>query len=419
MSTLPTNDGMRGRMDPIRRRRVLRCGHVPFTTCGKSSASSSHVSRGFASPAVLALIGVFCISGGVACANKAHTVRAHALLSSLEDDSPQRGEGGDSGSTEALNEAVDARTFYRQVAATLATQPCGVRALMASRSTLYGADVETDLSEIARLAARLCDDDITSVRVDFDALGMPTIEGSARGFIMGASQTFVFESFESFRMTGRLTPQAPDDRPHCLEDVEMQPIGRLNLATSMAIEVETSDASPVALVSRGDDDDDECFDGFEKDRSFVASTLPAGYVEIYGVPTSSDRLPDVHVRPVPYGSSGGRMVWRDGEEISVPVTVGPFTRAAADISIDYYCVGYVGAEPSLVVDVLQPRYGFAYVTSMSDPVLLIRGPNGVTCNDDYDGLNPGIWQMFEEGRYEFFVGSYGYEARFDAQLHLE
>jgi hypothetical protein len=73
------------------------------------------------------------------------------------------------------------------------------------------------------------------------------------------------------------------------------------------------------------------------------------------------------------------------------------------------CVGFADKEPDHVLtlnnffDYLSLR-----VRSDSDTTLVIKGPGGVWCNDDYDASdkNAGIAGQWKKGAYQIWVGSY-------------
>lgn len=46
------------------------------------------------------------------------------------------------------------------------------------------------------------------------------------------------------------------------------------------------------------------------------------------------------------------------------------------------------------------------VESPADTTIMIKGPGGNWCNDDFDGKNPGIVGEWLEGVYQIWVGSY-------------
>jgi hypothetical protein len=46
------------------------------------------------------------------------------------------------------------------------------------------------------------------------------------------------------------------------------------------------------------------------------------------------------------------------------------------------------------------------VESPQDTTILISGPGGTWCNDDFEGKNPGIAGQWLAGTYKVWVGSY-------------
>jgi hypothetical protein len=50
------------------------------------------------------------------------------------------------------------------------------------------------------------------------------------------------------------------------------------------------------------------------------------------------------------------------------------------------------------------------VESPEDTTLIVRGPGGIWCNDDFSGQNPGIAGQWLSGTYEIWVGSYSQDA---------
>lgn len=75
------------------------------------------------------------------------------------------------------------------------------------------------------------------------------------------------------------------------------------------------------------------------------------------------------------------------------------------------CKGYVDQQPDHTI---QLEHYFNYlslqVESTEDTTLVIRGPGGVWCNDDYTGKNPGIAGQWLSGTYQIWVGSYAQNA---------
>jgi hypothetical protein len=71
------------------------------------------------------------------------------------------------------------------------------------------------------------------------------------------------------------------------------------------------------------------------------------------------------------------------------------------------CTGFVDEQPDHTI-VLSSVFNFLniQVESPEDTTLIIRGPGGTWCNDDYTGKNPGIAGQWLSGTYQIWVGSY-------------
>ncbi|MGF1491669.1 MAG: hypothetical protein ACFBSC_04290 [Microcoleaceae cyanobacterium] len=71
------------------------------------------------------------------------------------------------------------------------------------------------------------------------------------------------------------------------------------------------------------------------------------------------------------------------------------------------CVGFVDEKPDHTIDLTSFfKYLSFRVKSSADTVLVVRGPGGSWCNDDYTDMNPGIAGQLMSGTYEIWVGSY-------------
>ncbi len=72
------------------------------------------------------------------------------------------------------------------------------------------------------------------------------------------------------------------------------------------------------------------------------------------------------------------------------------------------CVGFTNAKPNHNL-VLNSSFNHLriQVESREDTTLLVRGPGGIWCNDDFRGKNPGLAGEWLPGTYEIWVGAYG------------
>lgn len=71
------------------------------------------------------------------------------------------------------------------------------------------------------------------------------------------------------------------------------------------------------------------------------------------------------------------------------------------------CVGFVTDQPGHTL-VLTAFFNYLnlQVRSPHDTTLVIQGPGGTWCNDDFYGKNPGISGQWLPGTYKVWVGSY-------------
>lgn len=71
------------------------------------------------------------------------------------------------------------------------------------------------------------------------------------------------------------------------------------------------------------------------------------------------------------------------------------------------CVGNIATAPDHYL-ILERPFNYLRVEARSpgDLTLVIEGPDGRRCNDDFEGLNPGIEGAWPAGRYAVYVGTF-------------
>nr|WP_172642296.1 hypothetical protein [Allocoleopsis franciscana] len=71
------------------------------------------------------------------------------------------------------------------------------------------------------------------------------------------------------------------------------------------------------------------------------------------------------------------------------------------------CVGFVDESPNHTIN-LKAFFNYLslQVESPKDTTIVISGPGGTWCNDDFQGKNPGIAGQWQAGIYKVWVGSY-------------
>lgn len=71
------------------------------------------------------------------------------------------------------------------------------------------------------------------------------------------------------------------------------------------------------------------------------------------------------------------------------------------------CNGFVDEQPDHTIELTQFfNYLSLQIQSTDDTTLIVRGPGGTWCNDDYFGKNPGIAGQWLSGTYQIWIGSY-------------
>jgi hypothetical protein len=72
------------------------------------------------------------------------------------------------------------------------------------------------------------------------------------------------------------------------------------------------------------------------------------------------------------------------------------------------CRGWIAAAPDHTMVLSAPMNISINVTAtpMADTAMVISGPGGVQCNDDFNGLNPGLSGLLAAGTYSIWVASY-------------
>jgi hypothetical protein len=71
------------------------------------------------------------------------------------------------------------------------------------------------------------------------------------------------------------------------------------------------------------------------------------------------------------------------------------------------CKGFMDEQPDHTLKLLSKfEYLKLVVNSSADTTMIIKGPGGTWCNDDFDGKNPGVVGEWLQGTYQIWIGSY-------------
>lgn len=71
------------------------------------------------------------------------------------------------------------------------------------------------------------------------------------------------------------------------------------------------------------------------------------------------------------------------------------------------CKGFMDEKPDHTLKLVSKfEYLKLVVNSPADTTMIIKGPGGTWCNDDFDGKNPGVVGEWLPGTYQIWIGSY-------------
>jgi hypothetical protein len=175
-----------------------------------------------------------------------------------------------------------------------------------------------------------------------------------------------------------------------------------------------------SLVIQGSDGL-RCNDDSDGLNPVVEGYWPAGTYRIYvGSVESGTHEYDISVSELPRSNGASAAASGGGDYESMTLAPGfmpdPRTvtgRSGGNVEAQSMgrsnygpCVGKIDRTADHVVT-LTSDFSFLklHVLSDEDTSLVIRGPDGLRCNDDADGLNPVVEGRWPAGRYEVFIGS--------------
>lgn len=112
------------------------------------------------------------------------------------------------------------------------------------------------------------------------------------------------------------------------------------------------------------------------------------------------------------------IVFREGfSEQTIPGRL-QAARPATELHAD--CVGFIADEPTLELTFDGALPARIHVVSEADTVLVVEGPKGWECNDNFDGYNPSLARHWESGAYKIYVGSSALtDAPFEYDLNFD
>lgn len=83
------------------------------------------------------------------------------------------------------------------------------------------------------------------------------------------------------------------------------------------------------------------------------------------------------------------------------------------------CTGFFDEKPDHTLE-LTSKFDYLklLVESPEDTTLIVKGPGGTWCNDDFEGKNPGIVGEWLPGTYNIWIGSFRKDRYFPYTLEI-
>lgn len=306
----------------------------------------------------------------------------------------------------------DAPDTFSDVVQALEHNTCAVRRVVALREAVFGTLEERELAEVDALARGLCDVGVRQVDVQIGADGLVSLVSPASGVVAAGPNLVLFDTFEEQTIVPSLvaSDERMDGEPACGVAMPSEPTASvLVVGPGARVAIEGGEELRVRLRSEATHED-SCASAGE------SVVLSEGVAHIW-VGQVSEPSWQLAVTPSGRDGFGGVREWNGSVEITQELTVGPYMQPAD--AQELYCSGYIDETPTQSLHVPEAREGSIRVISDHDPVLVARGPNGeVYCNDDYEGLNPALYEWFAEGRWDIWVGTFSANRSFEASVIL-
>lgn len=294
---------------------------------------------------------------------------------------------------------LEQENFIDSLFAQLAIDTCGIRPLIATRSSIFDPNIESKIGEIATLAYTLCDLDFYQASSRINARGENYITGSENGWLVGKDVLVVFDGHTDSVPPIQLSEQTRANTPRQIQVINFSSDPLLISATESFL---CNSANEIRCIPDSD----------------VLSIPPESTSSLY-TDTQEEELELFILDEDP---SNNLFIW-NGASLTMPIQV-ENTQIDADVlSTGQYCSGYIDETPTITLrirNMMNIDAELIVEADTQDPVLVLIAPNGnVYCNDDYYGYNPAIIISLTAGDWLIYAGSFSYDENFSATFRLE
>jgi hypothetical protein len=203
--------------------------------------------------------------------------------------------------------------------------------------------------------------------------------------------------------------------PDCAGTIETRPHHRLTVTDTTPVWIEAmpnrTDAD-LSLLLRGDGGTRCCNDASGPHPALL-ETLAAGTYDLFvgrvGYSGWDYTLLIAEGDPADEAAAalrGERRVTPSAERPSAEVYAWATGHWAAHRRFDAHCLGFISARPQVELVIVEAGEYAITAESEGDTTLVLDGPSGTFCSDDWAGHNPGIFTRLDPGSYRIWLGRF-------------
>ncbi|MCB9531703.1 MAG: hypothetical protein H6700_08045 [Myxococcales bacterium] len=297
--------------------------------------------------------------------------------------------------------------LLRELVDLLGVETCAVPPRVMTLERAVRPPMRERLAGLDELARAACSLGVHSLPMEYAADGTPQLAVGDNGVLRAGGAWFLGRDFRQQSVSGR-SIRATDATCGDTEcgDAELVIVTQRGVGVVAELDAAAADATLGPADEWGGRGAAVVLSGPGVHRLWVTAGEGAAYT--------------VRLRSGGQGGSAAGYRWRPGDVLSIPVHVGA-ELFSPDLVGFPGCPGSLPPSPSFTV--LVDSEGWAEIGADAvgggDAVIAVSGPSGVVgCNDDYNGLNPGIYLDLTPGLYAVWVGAYSMGSALEVNAYV-
>jgi hypothetical protein len=286
--------------------------------------------------------------------------------------------------------------------------------------TVTSASFQEDFEIIDSAARRACHAGLTGVAAIRNSDGRMELRSQTGGFLANEEATFAFgDDRAELTVYPNRAPQTRNVVRGCDDSFNSTPVHVIYAEQTGSIAVSAKAGTSMMLRSG---DETYCLDRRSgEDRvGAIVSAEEGEEWEVFANATDrqADSRVEFTVSTLDEDLASYMLTWAPGQTVRASHMLSGTSGDASRFGTE--CYGNLPIEPTTQLLVEERGPATVGATSSEDAVIAIVGPDGETlCNDDYDGLNPGIQLSLSPGIWEIYVGSWAPGAQFPVEFYVQ